>query len=115
MMKLLYLPTKIVFTLPDEEALRIKKDDRGGNYKILDVGYIETEEPKTIEEKTIKELLLNEEKEEGVKDENIKPKINLSKMSKPELIEFAKKCNLKVDKKDTADKLREMIKSTGIV
>ena len=40
-MKLLYKPTGNIFTLPDEEALRIKKDDRGNDYKILDCGDLE--------------------------------------------------------------------------
>ena len=62
MMKLLYIPTGNVFTLPDEEALKIMRSDRG-NYKILDAGFVDEEEVQTLPPKTVKELVLAEEEQ----------------------------------------------------
>lgn len=47
MMKLLYKPTGNVFTLPNEEAMRIKREDRGNDYKILEAECEATEEVET--------------------------------------------------------------------
>lgn len=73
MMKLLYKPTGNVFTLPNEEAMRIKREDRGNDYKILEAESEATEEVETdqatdqaddqVEEET------EESEEEGSKEE----------------------------------------------
>ena len=47
MMKLLYKPTGNIFTLPNEEAMRIKREDRGNDYKILEAECEATEEVET--------------------------------------------------------------------
>ena len=55
MMKLLYKPTRNIFTLPDAEAMRIKAEDRGNDYQILDAGLTE-EETTTVTEEDIAKL-----------------------------------------------------------
>lgn len=77
MMKLLYKPTGNVFTLPDEEAMRIKREDRGNDYKILEAECEATEEVETdqatdqaddqVEE--VEETEEEEEEEEGSEEE----------------------------------------------
>lgn len=72
MMKLLYKPTGNVFTLPNEEAMRIKREDRGNDYKILEAESEATEEIETdqtddqVEEETVEE---EETEEEGSEEE----------------------------------------------
>lgn len=60
MIKVLYKLTGNVFTLPDEEAMRIKKEDRDESYVFLDAG-LQEEETATITEEEVKEI---EEKQE---------------------------------------------------
>ena len=60
MLKLLYIPTGNIFTLPDSEALKIKQTDRG-NYKILDC-------------KTLNEIKDNIETNETIQESNEKEK-----------------------------------------
>ena len=59
MLKLKFIPTGIVFTLPDEDAIKIKNADRTGDYKILDKNYKENK-PKTSKQKTVKELVIKD-------------------------------------------------------
>ena len=54
-MKLLFKPTGNIFTLPDEEALKIKAKDRG-NYEILDCGLNKEEKPKFVSQSKVKEI-----------------------------------------------------------
>lgn len=56
MMKLLFKPTGNIFTLPDDEALRIKETDRG-NYEILDAGLNEVEPAITISQEEVKKTI----------------------------------------------------------
>ena len=115
MMKLLFIPTGNVFVLPDEEALKIKQSDRG-NYKILDGGLLEEEEPKVLEPKTVQELVMQEpeyeapEKEEEPRAEEPKEySVPLVLMKRQELVVLAKRCGIKVDSKMTNQILREKI------
>ena len=66
-MKLLFVPTGNIFTLPDEEALRIKATDRG-NYRILDAGYQEEKE-EVVTPKTAKELVMKQD--ESIKEQEL--------------------------------------------
>ena len=59
MLKLKFIPTGIVFTLPDEDAIKIKNADRTGDYKILDKSSKENK-PKTSKQKTVKELVIKD-------------------------------------------------------
>lgn len=99
MMKLLFIPTGNVFTLPDEEAIKIKESDRG-NYKILDAGYVEPVE-EVLEPATVQELVMGDEEkteEEEVEEEIELPKNtdeDLLKMSRKELIALARRLNIK--------------------
>jgi len=56
MIKLLYKPTGNIFTLPDEEAIRIKKDDRGNDYVFLEAG-LQEKECKTISKEETKQIV----------------------------------------------------------
>lgn len=118
MMKLLYIPTGNVFTLPDEEAVRIKKNDRG-NYKILDAGYVDPEEVQVLPPKTVKELVLVEEtKEEEEVEEEVKPlleleptsKLDIDNLSWIEIRALAMKLGIpgNISKKEMTAKLKEM-------
>ena len=119
MMKLLYIPTGNVFTLPDEEALKIKQMDRG-NYKILDAGYVDQEETVVLPPKTVKELVLAEEQEEEeVKAEEVaeaslelepKSKLDIDKLSWIEIRALAMKLGIpgNISKKEMIAKLKEM-------
>ena len=118
-MKLLYIPTGNVFTLPDEEALKIKQMDRG-NYKILDAGYVDQEETVVLPPKTVKELVLAEEQEdEEVKAEEVaeaslelepKSKLDIDKLSWIEIRALAMKLGIpgNISKKEMIAKLKEM-------
>ena len=59
MLKLKFIPTGIVFTLPDEDAIKIKNADKTGDYRILDKNYKESK-PKTSKQKTVKELVIKD-------------------------------------------------------
>lgn len=118
-MKLLYIPTGNVFTLPDEEALKIKKADRG-NYKILDAGYVDAEETVTLPPKTVKELVLqdenveDEEIEEPVEETDVEvgktSKLDIDNLSWIELRALAMKLGIpgNISKKEMIVKLKEM-------
>ena len=84
MLKLLYKPTGNIFTLPDAEALRIKKEDRGNDYKILDCGDLKQVE-ETITQEEVQEIVEQEQEaleqeqqefEEAKSDEAELPKVN---------------------------------------
>lgn len=89
MMKILFIPTGNVFVLPDEEALRLKSQDRG-NYKILDVGYTEQTALNAISEPLNGDTA--EQVKEEVKQEESKP---LIMMSQKELHAIAKRLGCK--------------------
>lgn len=113
MMKLLFKPTGNIFTLPDEEALKIKQSDRG-NYEILEAGIIELSKPEQVSQKKVKELvetratIIKNEKEFEQKQEakaaksktkRVNPNFkkydaNLETMGKPELEVFAAKLGI---------------------
>lgn len=120
MMKLLYIPTGNVFTLPDEEALKIKQSDRG-NYKILEGGLVEEEEVQVLEPKTVQELVMQEpeyeapEKEEEPQPEEPKEySVPLVLMKRQELLILAKRCGINATARMTNQTLRELIsKETG--
>ena len=118
MMKLLFIPTGHVFTLPDTEAIKIKESDRG-NYKILDAGYVEPVE-EVLTPATVKELVLVEEPEveEVLEPEEIELPKNTSedllKMSREELYNLAKRLELKgASKKSNKTQLIELINKKG--
>ena len=126
MMKLLYVPTGNIFTLPDEEALAIKREDRG-NYRILDAGYVDEVEEQA-DEKTIAELVMGEtapqvelppaqeeakQEEIAEETETTEEKINIEDLKKPELVGLWMKLGIKVTKTDTKEILIGKIKATG--
>ena len=130
MMKLLYKPTGNIFTLHDEEALRIKREDRGNDYKILDCGDLEEVE-ETITQEEVQEIVEQEQEaleqeqeefEQAKSDEAEPPKVNpnhkkfeikedYSNMTKKELAILAEKITGKyVDHtKTTKDKIIAII------
>lgn len=125
MMKLMYVPTGNIFTLPDAEALEIKKNDRG-NYKILDAGYVEEIE-EVADEKTVAELVMQEETpqvelppaQEEAKQEAEAPveepakAIELEELTKPDLLGLAMKLGVKASQKDNKDVIIEKIRTSG--
>lgn len=113
MLKLLYIPTGNVFTLPDEEALKIKASDRG-NYKILDAGYTEEKE-EVLEEKTVRELIMPDKEEDEEKQEQ--PRITLAELEKMDRFAlYGLTQKLQLNAKSNANKktLLKMLKETGI-
>ena len=118
MMKLLYIPTGNVFTLPDEEALKIMRSDRG-NYKILDAGFVDEEEPVVLPAKTVKELVLQEEQEEEEPEPEVGPepivlepksKLDIDSLDWKSVRALAMKVGLpgNISKKEMIAKLKEM-------
>ena len=59
MLKLKFIPTGIVFILPDEDAIKIKNADRTGDYKILDKNSKDTKN-KNTKTKTVKDLVVKD-------------------------------------------------------
>lgn len=88
MLKLLNKQTNIIFTLPDEEALQIVKDDRDSMFKILDAGFVEQTEEQ-VDEKTVKELVFQEETIEEETEEE-----DLTKFTNKELAVMCQKLGL---------------------
>lgn len=132
MLKLLNKITKHVFVLPDEEAIRIKTQDRAGDYEIIDAGLME----ETVEEvtnETVEQIL--EQKEERIEQIELEdnpppeapkpeprnvPKItpdtlNLEKMTKAELLLVAKRLGCKGSANTTMTELKERIRATGVI
>lgn len=134
MLKLLYKPTNNIFTLPDEEALRIKNEDRGNDYVILEAG-LQQEECKTISEEETKQIeasvqaqieqdaIAEQEAEEKQKEKEEKKakkeakvtsfrdddKEELKKMSKKELVALAEKLGIRDMENQTIDEIIEYI------
>ena len=116
MIKLLYKPTNNIFTLPDEEAMRIKREDRGNDYIILEAG-LQQEECKTIsEEETLEiersvlaQIEQNEKEEQEVEEKQAKKEAKkkkvesygkddieeLKKMTNKELVALAEKLGIR--------------------
>lgn len=84
MLKLLYKPTGNIFTLPDAEALKIKREDRGNNYEILDCGnlpplvedVLSQDEVKAIEEERQEALEAEKKEFEDAKEDKDEVKVN---------------------------------------
>lgn len=75
MMKLLYKPTGNIFTLPNEEAMRIKREDRGNDYKILEAECEATEEVETDQATDQADDQVEEETEEAEETEEVKSRL----------------------------------------
>ena len=106
MMKLLYVPTGNVFTLPDETALKYWKQDPV-NYKILDAGFVTEAEPVQLPPQTVQELVMKKsEEDEEPEVEDISNSVvveerqkdnteELMKMSKDALLIYCRKLGIK--------------------
>lgn len=116
MIKLLYKPTGNIFTLPDEEAIRIKKEDRGNDYVFIEAG-LQEEESKTISQKETKQIeasVASQIEQEDKKEEEAEAKKaakeskkkkddsfriddteELKKLSKDELVVIAEKLGIR--------------------
>ena len=106
MMKLLYIPTGNVFTLPDEVALEYYKRDTI-NYKILDAGFVKEEAPVQLPPQTVEELVVqktDDTKDEVTEDisasvieteEEANKEEELMKMSKDALLVHCRKLGIK--------------------
>lgn len=130
MIKLLYKPTGNIFTLPDEEAIRIKKEDRGNDYVFLEAG-LQKKEYKTISKEETEQIeasiqAQNEQNEkeeqeaEAKKDakEAKKKKVDsfrvddteeLKKMPKKDLVLLAEKLGIRDMDNCTIDEIIEYI------
>lgn len=104
MMKLVFIPTGNVFTLPDEDALRIFESDKL-NYKILEGGLQKKVQDK-LPPQTVKELVVQKpEPEEELKEQPL----DYDTLSKNELVAVAKKLNITVTNRDTKATLLDKI------
>lgn len=124
MLKLLFIPTGHVFVLPDEEVLKIKAQDRAGEYRILDSGYVE-EKLEQVPEKTVQELVMeadkkaeeieNEDKpvvKEEVKEE---PKLNFDKMNRKQIAIVLNRVGVPANETETRAVLFEKLKKSGFI
>ncbi len=72
MIEIKFIPTGHIFSLPDDEANRIVKEDRG-NYEVIKGKIKEEKAPKTA--KSVQELVVvNDKKEEVKKDKETENK-----------------------------------------
>ena len=132
MIKLLFIKTGNIFTLPDEEALRIKSQDRANEYKILDAGYLEekTEEVSAEEvEKLVSiqpEPLSDELPDESVPEckpslphthekEYLEMDLDLENASHVELKGYCARLGISVTSRESKKSMIAKIKETGIV
>lgn len=76
MIEIKFIPTGHIYSLPDEEAIRIVKEDRG-NYQVLKGKVPEEKKPK--ETKSVQELVVKKEEKLPAEDPNNKAKTNKSK------------------------------------
>ena len=76
MIEIKFIPTGHIYSLPDEEAIRIVKEDRG-NYQVLKGKVPEEKKPK--ETKSVQELVVKKEEKLPAEDTNNKAKTNKSK------------------------------------
>ena len=76
MIEIKFIPTGHIYSLPDKEAIRIVKEDRG-NYQVLKGKVPEEKKPK--ETKSVQELVVKEEEKLPAEDTNNKAKTNKSK------------------------------------
>ena len=129
MLKLLYIPTGNIFTLPDEEAFRIKKEDRGDNYKIFteDSKELDIETKEENKKPTIKELVMPDEpkeqevelppaKQEELEEPQEKERVTieeLQKMDRFALYGLAQRLDLKPKSNANKATLLKMLKETG--
>ena len=134
MIKLLYKPTNNIFTLPDEEAMRIKREDRGNDYIVLEAGLqqkecktISPEETLEIEHSVLAQVEQNnqaeQEAEEKQKEKEAKKATKeakvtsyrnddieeLKKMSKKELVALAEKLGIRDMENQPIDEIIEYI------
>ena len=122
MLKILYIPTGNVFTMPDEEAIKLANSERF-NYKILDAGIQEEKEPEKVSEEDISKLVLQaEERAEEIEkedkeevQESYNTELDFDKFTKADLVGAVRAAGLKVDaKRTTKAKLIEMAINAGI-
>ena len=100
MLKLLYIPTGNIFVLPDEEALA-QKNSNPHNYRILDAGFQEEQEPVKSDEGDIKDVVLQQEERAKEIEEEDKAEVEAKKEFEVEGKEY--KTELDFDKFTKAD------------
>ena len=80
MIEIKFIPTGHIFSLPDDEAERIVKEDRG-NYEVIKGKIKEEKAPKTA--KSVQELVVvGDDKGEGSKDDTNKDKNKTQEQNK---------------------------------
>ena len=125
MMKLLYIPTGNVFTLPDEVALKHYKSDTF-NYKILDAGFVDEEAPVQLPPQTVEALVMAQNDEDAVEEtddiaeavivEEKKEEVDLMKLPKDELFGMCRRLGIKgvTKSKTTKERMVELINSVTV-
>lgn len=134
MLKLLFIPTGNIFTLPDEETFRIYNSDIN-NYKILEAGLLKKEEKTISREETAKIIedvnkRAKEIEEADYLEEHPKLKpikipawkkklnpdiLNIDKMKKKEIVAILHRLRQRADMKERLDVLKYRLKSTGVL
>jgi hypothetical protein len=132
MIKLLNIKTGNIFTLPDQEALAIKANDRANEFKVLEAGLTEEVEEQVTPEEA--EALANapiEKLDDTVPDDavaEVKPtlphthekeylemEIDLEKATPVELRGYCGRLGIKVGSTASKKSMIAKIKETGIV
>lgn len=121
MLKLLYIPTGHVFVLPDEEAIKLKRQDRDNCYRILDSGYVEEKEEQ-VPEKTVQELVMEADKkaeeieeEDNPKEVDKEPKLNFDKMNRKQIAIVLNRVGVPANETETRAVLFEKLKKAGFI
>ena len=105
MIKLLYVPTGNVFTVPDEEAMRLMVNARG-NYKVLDGG-LQKEVTEKLEPKTVKEIVMKKETEE--EEQPQEKEFNYMDLTKDELMIYARKLGIACNRNNALTTIQKKV------
>lgn len=128
MLKILFIPTGNVFTLPDEEVLRIKAQDRANEYRILDAGCAEEGNEQLTQEGVEEAVAQAEERVEEIEEEDAeeekrieeleaepqKGTLNLDKYNKAELVGWLKRFGIPANKNQSKEVLIQKCIDAGI-
>ena len=124
MLKVLFIPTNNVFTLPDEEVFKLKAQDRANEYRILEPGYVEKAKEE-LPEKTVQELLMKveqrAEKNEAednppvVEEAPKEPKLNFDKMNRKQIAIVLNRAGYPANETETRAVLFEKLEKAGFI
>lgn len=103
--KVRFIPTKVILTIPEPDLIEILKNDRG-NFEVIDKNFKLPQEEVVLETTTFEQVVEKEETEEYDREAREK---ELKKMKVAELIAFCDEKNIAYDEQDKKADLIEKI------